>query len=195
MRTLTLTLLLAACGPKAPPPIASAPAAVQALAPEGPTELLEAQANAVELAPFPFTAEQIREGCPLGRSILLKVTLAGEVRWQRMTFVEVDEEGAVIEGVEWADGEEPGPVEAGRSSWVELRDHASFPADTTELVANKLVEVPLGSFSTSLYKTARDGKVDQLFFAAELPGPPVRMVFQTPVGEGLMEMVENKFPE
>ena len=49
-------------------------------------------------APTPFTADEIRDGCPAGRSIRLRVDVVGETPFHRISrFVECDEAGASME--------------------------------------------------------------------------------------------------
>jgi len=50
-------------------------------------------------APTPFSADEIRGGCPAGRTIRLRVVMVGETPFLRVSrFVECDETGATLEG-------------------------------------------------------------------------------------------------
>ena len=69
-----------------------------------------------------------------------------------------------------------GESSVARSTWIELRDHASFPAafSTREWVART---TQLGDFEGWLYRVAEDddATVQEYFFVPELPGAPVQM--------------------
>jgi hypothetical protein len=80
-------------------------------------------------APTPFTAAEIRAGCPAGRvSIVRTPDGLGSTR-----FASDDDEGAWIEDTPLDESRRPvGPVERERSTWLELQEHAAFPAQSTE---------------------------------------------------------------
>lgn len=75
-----------------------------------------------------------------------------------------------------ADGAVLGEPVIARSTWVELRGHASFPAAiaTREWTVR---ETALGTFEGWLYRVEEDGtrEVNELFFASALPGAPVHI--------------------
>jgi hypothetical protein len=125
----------------------------------------------------PFTAEQIRDEWVPGLRLLMRRTDPENVRIERWTVVAADDDGANIEYATIADdGSVAGEPTMARSTWVELRDHASFPADhtTREWVART---TQLGDFEGWLYLVAEDGAatVQEFFFVPELPGAPVQM--------------------
>ena len=96
---------------------------------------------------------------------------------ERWTVVSADDEGVEIEYATIADdGSVEGDPSIARSSWVELRDHASFPAthSTRDWVSR---ETALGDFEGWLYRVAEPGAavVNEFFFVPELPGAPVQM--------------------
>jgi hypothetical protein len=159
---LVLSALVAACGATPPPPAEPAE---------------PADAN----APTPYTAEQIRGGCPLGRWRTYAISgLASGL--ERMTFVESGPDGAVVESV--AVDENGTPTEAPTRSpatWEELRSHASFPASRTT-IRDASVTVPAGTFACRLYEVQEpdDGagpRTSRYWFATDvsLAGPPIRM--------------------
>lgn len=126
-------------------------------------------------APTPFTADEIRAGCPDGRTIRLQVDLAGEPPLLRMSrFYDGDESGTTLErSALSADGSPLGEPEPGRVTWRELQEHASFPADATS-VAPERIETAIGELDCLRY-TVLDGSTEQvLWFADDLPGMPVR---------------------
>ena len=125
----------------------------------------------------PFTAERIRDEWVPGLRLLMRRTFPEEVRIERWTVVAADDEGVDIEYATIADdGSVVGEPTLARSSWIELRDHASFPAaySTREWVSRA---TSLGEFEGWLYLVAEEGAatVQELFFVPELPGAPVQM--------------------
>jgi len=123
----------------------------------------------------PFTAEQIRDEWVEGFQLQIRRWTADEEIVERWTVVRTDADGVDIESVVL---EESGSVAAEAhvqtSSWVQLRDHASFPADraTREAVSR---ETPLGELQGWLYSVTdgKSGTVTEFFFAEALPGAPV----------------------
>lgn len=126
------------------------------------------------LAPTPFTAAEIRAGCPAGRTIDLLVEspdAAPYVRYNR--FISCDETGATIER-----GRRSGDAEIestrGWASWAELQAHAAFPAAATTIVP-ETIAIPVGTVDCLRY-TVRDGGSTTVFwFAPAFPGMPVRV--------------------
>jgi hypothetical protein len=171
-----LTLLALGCGGETPvdeaahgvsgvesPP--SGPVGVD-LDPDDPTILVR-----------PFTAEQIRDEWVPGFRILIRRTFPEETRVERWTVIAADDEGADIEYATVDDeGMVVGTPTTARSIWVELHDHASFPAasSTREWVSRS---TKLGVYEGWLYRVAKDGAdmVQEFFFVPELPGAPLQM--------------------
>lgn len=124
--------------------------------------------------PTPFTADEIRRGCPDGRTLVIRVEPARQPAQTRtVTFVEGDAEGAVQVraplGADGSPGEETG---RDRSTWRELQAHASFPAERSTVERARL-DHPLGSLDCLRY-TVRDGDaVDTYWFDRARPGMPV----------------------
>src|SRR5688500_7232222 len=98
------------------------------------------------VAPTPFTADEIRAGCPLGRSsVLLAEPAEGPPRRRRSRFVHCDDAGATIESVPLDDdGRAIGEPILRRSTWRDLQAHAAFPAERTS-ISGEVIELPLGS--------------------------------------------------
>lgn len=157
-------VLTGACGGPSPAPDVTGPQVVN----DGATS---------EILEQPFTAEQIRNEWVPGLRLLMRRTSPEETRIERWTVVAADDDGADIEYATIADdGSIVGEPSVARSTWVELRDHASFPAafSTREWVART---TQLGDFEGWLYRVAEDGAatVQEYFFVPELPGAPVEM--------------------
>ncbi len=125
----------------------------------------------------PFTAEQIRDEWVKGFSIDMARRTPEGVLVERWTVMDADDEGVEIEFVPLDDsGNRTAERTSQRSTWTELRNHATFPADrsTVERVTR---ETALGSLEGWHY-TVRDeeeGTVTEFFFASSLPGAPVQM--------------------
>jgi hypothetical protein len=139
-----------------------------------------AEANRMEPghAPTPFSAGEIRSGCPKGRKIVYQVEMYGKPLLFRTTeFVSANKEGTVMESTtKGADGKQVGKRQMVIAKWKELQAHASFPADQTEIGSEKY-KTPAGTFDCWLYtvKETKAGKtnIKRLWFAISLPGPPV----------------------
>jgi hypothetical protein len=131
-------------------------------------------------APTPFTADEIRRGCPAGRTIRLRVETEGETSFQRVSrFVECDEAGAILERSRLSlDGSPLGDPAVDRVSWRDLQAHASFPATDTTIEPDR-IETALGTLDCLRY-TVRSGTTEQVFwFAEDLPGMPVQHLTRT----------------
>ena len=134
-------------------------------------------APAAETLEPPFTAEQIRDEWQPGLTIVFHFLFPDRQEWQRWTVVEADAETAVIQYLRLdGQGQPAGPPEHAPSRWVELRDHALFPAADArrERVSR---ETALGTFEGWLY-TVNDPRAEttsSFFFADELPGAPLWM--------------------
>lgn len=120
-------------------------------------------------APTPFTAEEIRQGCPPGRMVTARTEAAGEPDRVDVTlFVDSDEDGALLE----SNGHEH------RVAWRELQGHASFPADATT-ISEDVVDIPLGRMECLSYRVVADDVVSTFWFAKDRPGVPVLFVTES----------------
>lgn len=134
-------------------------------------------------APTPFTADEIRRGCPPGRSITIRHTNqdASEENWLTV-FVEANEEGALLTNQRVTQSSEPvGEASEFRATWDELQPHASFPADITTIETESL-STPLGTFECLRYTIEEADGTKVLWFAPALPGLPVRTEAKDPTG-------------
>jgi hypothetical protein len=126
--------------------------------------------------PTPFSAAQIRAGCPVGRTIRLREEAPGEPpTFRRISFVEVDADGGVQEfQATDADGHPSGEPSRRRSTWLALQEHASQPAVATNVGETKL-ELPFGTFACWWYVVAGHDAEVRFWFAKSLPGMPVQI--------------------
>jgi len=125
--------------------------------------------------PTPFTASEIRAGCPAGRTLRYLTERAGQEPSIRVTrYVAVDPEGTTQESwLESEDGVVVGKPEPERSTWLELQQHASFPAAITER-NEETIEIPAGRFDCLRYTRTDELGTWRFWFARDLPGQPVR---------------------
>ena len=124
--------------------------------------------------PTPFTAEEIRAGSPLGRTVRPRVEEKGEPATTCVQqYVAVDEDsGTRLVFTLAADGTRT-DVRRSRSTWLELQGHASMPMATTT-IDEVTIETPMGPLGCLRY-TAVDGDgVETFWFARAIPGMPVR---------------------
>jgi len=125
----------------------------------------------------PFTAEEIRNEWVEGLVVTFRRWTPESEITERWTVVAVDDQGVRIENATLdADGAVIGAPTVQPATWVQLRDHASFSADSAsrEWVSRA---TPIGDLEGWLY-IVRDneaGTVSKFFFAASLPGAPVQM--------------------
>jgi hypothetical protein len=123
----------------------------------------------------PFTAEQIREEWIQGFQLRVRRWTPVEEVIENWTVVYADGDGADIQAFNLNEaGEHVGEPRVESTSWIELRDHASFPADrATREEATR--ETALGELQGWLY-TVEDteaGTISEFFFAETCPGAPV----------------------
>lgn len=139
----------------------------------------------------PYTAEQIRDAWVEGLALRMENETRFGKQYQRWTVVSADGEGADIEYLEIdADGKPIGPPQVRRSLWVELRDHARFPADACTRT-EETRQTPLGEHDGWVYTLRDDANkvVTEFFFAHDLPGAPVSMVVRQD-GQVIQEMIQ-----
>jgi hypothetical protein len=126
------------------------------------------------LAPTPFTADEIREGCRPGRSITVETTVDGRTTRSTSRFLSRDAEGGDVEH-SVLDGS--GAVverEVGHDSWADLQTHAAFPADRTTVEPARL-DTPMGPADCLLYTVTEGAVTKRFWFDTARPGMPVRM--------------------
>ena len=193
--TCSLLILVTACG-SSPPPASDTTAQLET--PPDPERSAapapaESEPEAAATLPTPYTAEQIREATTPGRRYRFRTVAGGRTSIITMEFVEVDPEATVVESSVFdADGNRASPAQTARSTWEELRLHASFPAAATT-TEDATVTVPAGTYEATLYTVRAGDQVERFWFARELPGPPVKMEQQTAAGDVVftMELLEH----
>jgi len=128
--------------------------------------------------PTPFTAAQIRDGSPEGRTVRVVVDPAEDgTPYARVSrFTGCTEDGCtLLRWREGADGEQVGEAASGPVSWLDLQRHASFPAAVATRRREPL-DHPLGPALDCWRYDVRHGEdVTTFWFAVEVPGMPVRI--------------------
>jgi hypothetical protein len=126
--------------------------------------------------PTPFSAAEIRAGCPPGRTIRIREESPGEApTFRRIRFTDGDAETAVHEFQATDEAGHPlGEPSLGSSTWLELQEHASQPMDATTAEEVALA-LPFGDFECWLYTVRAPVAELRFWFAKPLPGMPVQV--------------------
>jgi hypothetical protein len=124
--------------------------------------------------PTPFTADEIRLGCPPGRTIRSLIVRVGSEPYVNVSrFLGGDTNGANQEfWTETPDGVRLTESERAWSTWLELQAHASMPRATTEITGEE-IDIPAGRFDCLKYVRRDDGGVSTFWFARSAPGMPL----------------------
>jgi hypothetical protein len=125
--------------------------------------------------PTPFSADEIRVGCPPGRMVRSLVVRPGNEDYVHVTrFVGGDAQGADQESwTETPQGVRLADPKRARSTWLELQEHASMPAATTQ-ITEEVVDLPAGTFDCLLYTRLDGDTVSAFWFARSAPGMPLK---------------------
>jgi hypothetical protein len=145
-------------------------------------------------APTPYTAEEIRNACPEGRTDTLRIERGKETWTHTMTFLKCDAEGTDVESTNiLADGTTKTTKD--RLTWVDFQAQASFPEIDTK-ITDETIETPAGKFECRVYtvrKREGDPAVFRLYFAKNLAGHPIKMTIEEDGKATLtMTLVEHK---
>ena len=133
-------------------------------------------------APVPFPAAAIRDATHAGRTYVFRVEEAGKApHMERIRFVKVDRDGAMLANAEWAlDASPPADVHAEWVTWKELEVDSRFLSALTA-ITDAATDVPAGHFDCLLYtitpsrSSCAHPVVRRAWFAPALPGAPVRL--------------------
>ena len=126
--------------------------------------------------PTPFSAAEIRAGCPAGRTIRMREETRGEApTFRSIRFTDVDDETTAqeLQATDEA-GLSLGDASFGSSTWLQLQEHASQPADATT-VDEVVLALPFGTFECWLYTVRAPDAELRFWFAKPLPGMPVQV--------------------
>ena len=125
--------------------------------------------------PTPFSADEIRAGCPAGRTVR-SIVVEGEAApyIHIVRFVAADADGADQETWdETLDGEPLRGPSQRRSTWLQFQGHASMPAATTVREPESIV-IPAGRFDCLRYRRTECDGVSTFWFAMAAPGQPLK---------------------
>jgi hypothetical protein len=127
-----------------------------------------------DFLPTPYTAEQIRDEWQPGLELTTHDTTPEGESWTRTTVREASAESVSFAVVTLgADLEPVGEETVGEATWIQLRDHARFPASRAGRT-RETRETAFGELEGWLYVVDdEDGGVSEFFFADRFPGPPV----------------------
>lgn len=129
------------------------------------------------MLPTPFSAAEIRATWTDGfEVVMVRTTPEGTVR-ERWRVVAADDTGCEIEFTPVDESGEPvGDGVVRPSGWVELRDHAAFPAATAER-RRWTRDTSFGTLKGWQYevRNPEEGTLSKLFFADGYAGAPVWM--------------------
>ena len=123
--------------------------------------------------PTVYTSGQIRDAMPVGLQIHWASTQGDTRTVSVWRVVAADEDGVDIA---YATEGEDGEV-VKRSTWTELRDHASFPPSGTTWEEGPLDTV-LGTLTCRSYTVKRDDGVQRFWFCPEVAGAPIKMTVE-----------------
>ncbi|WP_353950718.1 hypothetical protein V6K52_13910 [Knoellia sp. S7-12] len=127
--------------------------------------------------PTPFSAAEIRQGCPAGRTVVVRVEDGDGVRHRLSRFAQVDNDGALFERADCdAEGTAVGEVTGSRVSWRDLQGHASFSSASTTCDESSLA-FPLGVEDCLRYVVNEGADETTFWFSGQRPGMPVKVTF------------------
>jgi hypothetical protein len=139
--------------------------------------------------PTPFSADQIRDACQVGRLIRIRMEVPGEPpTYREVRYRAADPHHATQAFTPTdADGQPIGASVVRESTWLDLQGHASQPADHTTL-AEETIELSWGSEPCWRYDRTDGAEETRFWFAQRLPGMPV--VVETWAGGRLVQRSE-----
>ncbi len=149
-----------------------------------------------ELAPRPYTTEQIRDHFAAGSVIKFRLHSAEGDILRRTEFTAVTDDTCTMSTINQAlDGTPLILPQVTTVPWSDLRDHASWPAK--EIVRTEgSVTVAIGTFDAWIYTHSpanAPGQTITYWFAKDLPGPPVKVsAIDKGVEVETMELIERK---
>ena len=123
--------------------------------------------------PTPFTADEIRAGSPLGRTVRQRIEETGEpVTLRIQQYVAVDDEsGTRLVSTIDADGTRH-DTRRSTSTWLELQGHASMPIASTS-IDEVALDSPIGPLDCLRYSAVDGDEIETFWFARTIPGMPV----------------------
>ena len=129
------------------------------------------------IAPVPFSPDQIRAATRDGRTYVFLLRNPGKPDLRlEFRFTDPRANDVKLTRVTYTmDGQPAGKPSANRIPWAGLVKHAHYPADATTIEPER-VTVPAGTFAAKKYTVVQGHKVTTAWFAAKLPGAPVKHI-------------------
>ena len=126
--------------------------------------------------PTPFSAAEIRDGFMIGREVRSLTVRAGAEPYVhvRRDMSADNDTGVYQVWTETPEGDRISDPEQASSTFLELQQHASMPADATS-VERVAIDIPMGRFDGLRYTRVDGDAVDTFWFALARPGAPVRI--------------------
>ena len=124
-------------------------------------------------APTPFSSKEIARVCATGLEMKYMIEQQGKPAVYQITwFTNSDFEGSDFEDTTTdLDGNVLEEKQA-HATWLELQAHASFPEKDC-VITMDTITLECGTFNCWLYTVKGKDGVSRLWFAGNLPGPPV----------------------
>ena len=124
-------------------------------------------------APTPFTSKEIAKVCSTGLELKYKIEEQGKPPVYQITwFTNSDFKGSDFEVTTTdLDGNVLEEKQA-HATWQALQSHASFPEKDCVITLETL-KLDCGKFNCWLYTVKGKDSVSRLWFARNLPGPPI----------------------
>ena len=188
---IVILVALGCSGESEPEAVAPVPAGIVDVTPAAAPSPEDLDPGDPSILRRPFTAEQIRDEWVQGFNLLIRARRPESEAVERWTVVEADADGLVLEYARLnRAGEVFGDPRVERSTWVELRDHATYPAGSAT-IEEQTRDTPLGRLDGWLYtqRSPGEGLVTEFFFARDLPGAPIHMISRRD-GEMVMEILQ-----
>lgn len=138
--------------------------------------------------PTPFSADEIRDGCPPGRRMVVQTRSPSETAGRLIVFTRHDDSGAFRNVTPLDEAGRPSaPASEEYSTWLDFQRHALFPRKTST-VEHVEIDHPLGRLSCLVYTVTDVDSVSRFWFATSFPGMPVRVTTER-AGTQVQEMI------
>ena len=125
-------------------------------------------------APTPFTSKEIAEACSTGLEMKYMIEQKGKAPFYQITwFTNSDSEGTDFEATTTDLDGNILQEQTAHATWLELQAHASFPEKDCVINLATIELEMSGKLHCWLYTVKKDGGISKLWFARNLPGPPV----------------------
>jgi hypothetical protein len=123
--------------------------------------------------PTPFSADDIRAASPAGRRIRIRTEGRDGTTYREVRYLTTDADGATQAFTPTdVEGDPIGPSVERRSRWLDLQEHASFPAGQATVEETHL-DVAWGREPCWHYRVSKGEAETRYWFAQRYAGMPV----------------------